>query len=250
MVKNSKFIVVFAAIGFVLSFVFALTSHSSILMVLLKALITCISFGVLGFLISFVFNKFLGEEISPDNISDSDGERVQSGSQGKGQVVDLVIADEELQKGESGNHFIVSNSQMLNSTDVSSKNEKLFEKKTEEPERTEKSVDDKFVPLKEKETVTNFSSNESIGAASAVSNTAVESSGEVDVLPDMASISMVSEESHGNDDSDDDVSFSSDSDSSFSSPKKSSGSSEFQGDINNTELIAKAISSVLSAENE
>lgn len=244
--KNSKVIVIFAAIGFVLSFVFALMSHSSILLVLLKALITCVSFGVLGLLISFVFNKFLSEDIGPENISESDVEKNQSASQGKGQIVDLVISDEELQKGESGNHFIVSSSQMLNSTDVSSNNSQLFENKLETSDISDPK--EKFVPLKEMETVTNFSSKESEVSRNVIANNITESDGDVDTLPDMSNISLVNEDKAEN--NEEEVSFTSDSDTVFSTTTAKSTNTEFQGDTSNTELIAKAISSVLSAEKD
>ena len=65
--RSTKTIGLFAACGFVLSFVAGLFSHSSILSVLLKALITAVIFGLLGFGISFVFNKFLSDGNSGDS---------------------------------------------------------------------------------------------------------------------------------------------------------------------------------------
>ena len=59
--RSAKSIGLFAACGFILSFVSGLFSNSSILSVLIKALIFAVVFGVLGLGISFIFNKFLSD---------------------------------------------------------------------------------------------------------------------------------------------------------------------------------------------
>ena len=66
--RSAKYIGLFAACGFVLSFVSGLFSHSSILSILLKALIFALIFGVVGLGISFVYSKFLSDgNIPMDN---------------------------------------------------------------------------------------------------------------------------------------------------------------------------------------
>ena len=118
--RGAKFIGLFAACGFILSFVSGLFSHSSILSVLLKALIFAVIFGILGFGISFIYGKFLsdgsGGDFQGDYTVDSSTPAVSSSV---GQNVDITIQDEELRPSESENHFVVGdNHQMLNDSDV------------------------------------------------------------------------------------------------------------------------------------
>ena len=243
--RNFKSILYFAIFGFLISFVFGLFSHSSFVSILIKAIIFLLIFAVLGFIISFVFSKFLDDE-STNDLSGEEG--LNSSSQEnntKGRVVDLVIQDEELSPKQSENSFFVgSNRQMLNESDYSSNNKATFEK----------NANSGFVPLRDVETSQNVSSVEAISSSS-LNNGSVEnittlgSRGEtnsegLDVLPEMSSLSTMDENSgyNSNDEDDNDNGF----EPSYTSSNRKSDS--FVGDMPDTGLIAKAISSVLSQE--
>ena len=243
--RNFKSILYFAIFGFLISFVFGLFSHSSFVSILIKAIIFLLIFAVLGFIISFVFSKFLDDE-STNDLSGEEGLKSSSQENNtKGRVVDLVIQDEELSPKQSENSFFVgSNRQMLNESDYSSNNKSAFEK----------NENSGFVPLRDVETSQNVSSVEAISSSS-LNNGSVEnittlgSSGEttsegLDVLPEMSSLSTMDENSgyNSNDEDDNDNGF----EPSYTSSNRKSDS--FVGDMPDTGLIAKAISSVLSQE--
>jgi hypothetical protein len=118
--RSAKFIGLFAACGFILSFVSGLFSHSSILSILIKALIFAVVFGLLGLGISFIFNKFLSDGSGGDFQSDySVDSSAAPQASALGQNVDITIQDEELRPSDSENHFVVGdNHQMLNDSDV------------------------------------------------------------------------------------------------------------------------------------
>ena len=119
--RSTKSIGLFAACGFILSFVAGLFSHSSILSVLIKALIFAVVFGLLGLGISFIFNKFLSDGSGGDFQGEytADSSPAASGASTLGQNVDITLQDEELRPSESENHFVVGeNHQMLNDSDV------------------------------------------------------------------------------------------------------------------------------------
>ncbi len=253
--RSAKFIGLFAACGFVLSFVAGLFSHSSILSILLKALIFAVVFGLLGFGISFVYNKFLSDGTG----GDFQGEYTQdsssmSAASALGQNVDITIQDEELKPSESENHFVVGDShQMLNDSDVRNSG-----KVAEDPAPG-------FVPLRNFETVKNISGKEAVIPSEAIaSEPAREESapaepqssqaapaasfnggdGGIDTLPDMENFVFTENSSSGSDDDDSDAG----GDSEFvsmGSHKKSDAPAEIQ----DAALMAKAISSVLSDEN-
>ena len=254
--RGLKVVIPFAACGFILSFVAGLFSHTSILSVLLKALIFAILFGVLGLAIGFVYSKFLDDGTSDYQGDTSEGfSQTSAPSSALGQKVDITIQDEELEKSESENHFVVGdNHQMLNDSDVkNTKNE---------------SVEDSsqgFVPLRNFETVKNFSGKEaqspfvagSSNSTSGESNESSEASSSVrsqidssdndslDTLPDMENFAF-----GGDDSNSDDVSeiHNSDSDSEFVSVSSGSKKQE-EVEVKDAALMAKAISSVLSDEN-
>ena len=256
--RSAKYIGLFAACGFILSFVSGLFSHSSILSVLLKALIFAVIFGLLGFGISFIYSKFLSDGSGGEFQSDysADTSSVPSAGSALGNNVDITIQDEELAPSESENHYVVGdNHQMLNDSDV---------------RNSQGGADDAqsspgFVPLRNFETVKNFSGKESVIPAEAVAapETASESApeapqtesapasnafsgnddGGLDTLPDMEN--FVFSESAGSASDDDDDSGTDSEFVSMSSSKKSSGPAEVQ----DASLMAKAISSVLSDEN-
>ena len=265
--RSAKYIGLFAACGFILSFVSGLFSHSSILSILLKALIFAVIFGLLGLGIYLVYTKFLSDGSGGDFQSDytTDASSAPAAGSAVGNNVDITIQDEELAPSESENHFVVGdNHQMLNDSDV--RNSRGGDSGSAQG----------FVPLRNFETVKNFSGKEAVIPAEAVAaapspveqpapvSTPVEpvketasaapssasfggggEEGGIDTLPDMEN--FVFTESSGSGSGDDDIS-SSDSDSEFvsmGSSKSSSGPAEVQ----DAALMAKAISSVLSDEN-
>ena len=255
--RSTKSIGLFAACGFILSFVSGLFSHSSILSVLIKALIFALVFGLLGFGISFIFNKFLSDGSGGDFQGDYNTDSSPAGTNNSalGQNVDITIQDEELRPSDSENHFVVGdNHQMLNDSDVRNSGSAANENNSSQG----------FVPLRNFETVKNFSGKEAVIPAEAVAaeNKTAESTataapaavvsnfetniadGGIDTLPDMEN--FVFSESSGSEVNDDsDAGADSEFVSSASSHKKNDGPAEVQ----DAALMAKAISSVLSDEN-
>ena len=259
--RSTKSVGLFAACGFILSFVAGLFSHSSILSVLIKALIFAIIFGLLGLGISFIFNKFLSDGSSGDFQSDytSDSSSAPAAASAIGNNVDITIQDEELRPSESENHFVVGeNHQMLNDSDV---------KNSANGSKQDSSSSQGFVPLRNFETVKNFSGTEAVIPAQAVasSNTAGSaestpaaaesaplsnfdsgaSDGGIDTLPDMENFVFSESSDSGSGSDDSDVVTESEFNSSVGSSKKNDGPAEVQ----DAALMAKAISSVLSDEN-
>ncbi len=96
-----NYIIIPVCVGFVLSFVIGLLSSVSFGVVLFRALLFAILFGVLGFGIGIVFRRFLLES------SDLDGGNDVSGGARQGSVVDLSIGDEPLEEDENGPDFYV-----------------------------------------------------------------------------------------------------------------------------------------------
>ena len=247
--RSAKFIGLFAACGFILSFVAGLFSHSSFLSILLKALVFAVVFGLLGTGISFVFSKFLFDGYSGDIQGDyTPDSPAPVASSALGHNVDITIQDEELRPSESENHFVVGDRhQMLNDSDV----------RNPESAGETSSSSQGFVPLRNFETVKNFSGTEAVIPAEAQTEAPgtpppaaasfVETSGGeggIDTLPDMEN--FVFSEGSDSDSEDDDSGAGTDSEfvSSVSS-RKNDGPAEVQ----DAALMAKAISSVLSDEN-
>ncbi len=248
--RSAKYVGLFVACGFILSFVSGLFSHSSILSILLKALIFALVFGVLGFGISFIYSKFL----SDGSGGDFQGEYTADSSSGVsqqsalGQNVDITIQDEELKPSESDNHFVVGeNHQMLNDSDV---------RNSGNAAGMEQEAPKGFVPLRNFETVNNFSGKEAVvpfEAASSSQNTegASEASenigaGGLDTLPDMENFVFSESSSSG---SEDDDALASGTGSDFVSSSGSHKKNDAPAEIQDAALMAKAISSVLSDEN-
>ncbi len=248
--RSAKYVGLFVACGFILSFVSGLFSHSSILSILLKALIFALVFGVLGFGISFIYRKFL----SDGSNGDFQGEYTADSSSGisqqsaLGQNVDITIQDEELKPSESENHFVVGeNHQMLNESDV---------RNSEKAAATEQESPKGFVPLRNFETVNNFSGKEAVvpfeaAAANQNSENSAGSSenigaGGLDTLPDMEN--FVFSES-GSSNSEDDDALASGTGSEFVTSSGSHKKNDAPAEIQDAALMAKAISSVLSDEN-
>lgn len=262
--RSAKYIGLFAACGFILSFVSGLFSHSSILSVLLKALIFAVVFGLLGFGISFIYSKFLSDgsggdyqgEYSPDSSSAS----VQSSP--LGQNVDITIEDEELRPSESENHFVVGeNHQMLNESDI---------RNSANGSNDAQNSSQGFVPLRNLETIKNFSGKEAVKPADAVASENTSASGNLDDVSDNA-IAQETENSSANGNSDnagkaidtlpdmENFVFSDNSGSDSDDDSDTGTDSEFvassgsrkkneAAEVQDAALMAKAISSVLSDE--
>lgn len=240
--KGMKFISSFAVAGFILSFLFGLFSHTSFTSVILKALLFGIIFGILGFAINFIFQKFLADDsgdFSNDDTSE-DGNAVVRQPSSKGQIVDITIQDEELEKSEGDNHFVVGdNHQMLSEADVKERNH---------PQNDENQAQG-FVPLKNFEKLNDLSGKEAVRPDSVSSdNSVVSISGSsadsnIDTLPDMNRLNFASED----EDSEEELDTSTDSD--FVSSANAHRNSDEVPEIKDAALMAKAISSVLSDEN-
>lgn len=233
--KGIKVIAVFSSCGFVLSFVFGLFSHSPIGIIFIKALITTVVFFVLGFLISFIYKKFLDDSLN-EEISDSSDNNNSVNS--KGQNIDITIQDEELEQSSSDKRFFVNDKhQMLNKSDI---------KQQSENATTEHNS---FVPIRNLENMTNISGTESVTPNEVnnevqnniIPNNTTPSKDGLDILPDMEGISFANNDNSLNEEYDTDTG------ESFSS--SITRGSDSAPDVQNAELIAKAISSVLSNEN-
>ena len=268
--RNIKLISIFAAIGFALSFLFGLISRAKIYIILLRALIFAIVFALIGFLISFLVKKFL---VSDDgDIDISPNPEAESGEvSSKGHKVDFVVQDDELDRSESENHFIVGdNRQMLNNSDFNSasnanlqnliENDKKADIKVENANSEEKSS---FVPLRTAETVVNFSGkeakfsdqtrikteSESKSPPNLIKDKNLNNDEEIDVLPDMSSMDFSSAAKNNSEnvsDNQGDSIVNSLGDSSSLSSSRKNSSAEIE--IKDASLMAKAISSVLSGE--
>lgn len=253
--RSAKSIGLFAASGFILSFVSGLFSHSSILSVLIKALIFAVVFGLLGLGISLIYNKFLSDGSGGDFQGEYTADASPANNNSSlGQNVDITIQDEELRPSESENHFVVGeNHQMLNDSDIRNSGSAGNETSSQG-----------FVPLRNFETVKNFSGKEAVipaeaeavekkaeSTASAENQPAAvvtnfetnNADGGIDTLPDMEN--FVFSESSGSGDDVSNTETESEIVSSSGYHKKNDGPAEVQ----DAALMAKAISSVLSDEN-
>ena len=149
---NIKFISISAGIGFVLSLFCGFFSHSSFIRILLVALLFAIVFAIIAILISFLYNKFL-------NLDNSDGDSgytlalAGNSKSSSGSKADIVISELDLEPTGNHNHYDVGNNrQMLNETDY----------KSQQVIVEDSGPSGEFVPLRDKETVDNFSGTESV----------------------------------------------------------------------------------------
>lgn len=245
--KNIKFVSFSAGAGFILSLTFGIFSKSGILKVLLTALVFALIFAVLGFGLSFVYEKFLSLDSSEIDSTKSTESKTVSSSVGNN--VDIVIEDQELERSGSNNRFNVGeNRSMLNTSDVvTSNNSSSVNSSIAEDSKSN------FVPVRNLETLTNISGTEAV-KPSAVANKSAEISessssknDDLDVLPDFGNLGMpatpMSSFSSSANDSIDEFS-DTESSSVYTSKRNDVDTDKFQ----NTELIAKAISTVLSDE--
>jgi len=253
---NVKAISISAICGFVLSFIFGLFSHSKFIMVLVKALIFALIFGAIGLLVSFLYKKFLVGDSTQEFSSGNEGDA--GAAPVKGQRVNLVVEDQEFERGESDNHFVVGeNHQMLNESDYG------------KSEQSSVDSNPSFVPLRKHETVENISGKEaaindpipntessSVTQAMPVSNAGNgiptlqdEPSGGLDVLPDMDNLTMndnVITATESGDSNMENEGFSSEE--GFSSVGSSRRSKNEDQEVQDAGIMAKAISSILSSE--
>lgn len=245
--KNIKFVSFSAGAGFILSLTFGIFSKSGILKVFLTALVFALIFAVLGFGLTFVYEKFLSLDSSEIDSTKSTESKTVSSSVGNN--VDIVIEDQELERSGSNNRFNVGeNRSMLNTSDVvTSNNSSSVNSSIAEDSKSN------FVPVRNLETLTNISGTEAV-KPSAVANKSAEISessssknDDLDVLSDFGNLGMpatpMSSFSSSSNDSIDEFS-DTESSSVYTSKRNDVDTDKFQ----NTELIAKAISTVLSDE--
>lgn len=245
--KNIKFVSFSAGAGFILSLTFGIFSKSGILKVFLTALVFALIFAVLGFGLSFVYEKFLSLDSSEIDSTKSTESKTVSSSVGNN--VDIVIEDQELERSGSNNRFNVGeNRSMLNTSDVVTSNNSSSDNSS-----IAEDSKSNFVPVRNLETLTNISGTEAVKPSAVANKTAEisESSSskndDLDVLPDFGNLGMpatpMSSFSSSANDSIDEFS-DTESSSVYTSKRNDVDTDKFQ----NTELIAKAISTVLSDE--
>ena len=246
--KNIKFVSFSAGAGFILSLTFGIFSKSGILKVFLTALVFALIFAVLGFGLTFVYEKFLSLDSSEiDSTKSTESKSTVSSSVGNN--VDIVIEDQELERSGSNNRFNVGeNRSMLNTSDVVTSNNSSSDNSS-----IAEDSKSNFVPVRNLETLTNISGTEAV-KPSAVANKSAEISessssknDDLDVLPDFGNLGMpatpMSSFSSSANDSIDEFS-DTESSSVYTNKRNDVDTDKFQ----NTELIAKAISTVLSDE--
>ncbi|MCR4734761.1 MAG: hypothetical protein K5829_07160 [Treponema sp.] len=268
--RNLKFPVSFAIFGFALSLFFGFFSGSHFGVIILRALIFAVVFFAIGFVIKMIYGKFLYDDTASDFEGDQLGNTessTPSDSSVKGQHVDLVIKDEELESETSDNHYVVgSNHQMLSESDLkknsaSSRQDSSLSKEfaasssgelasspdensdLQKSSQTEEKAPE-FVPLG-KENFNKISGVEAVQSeniqASIIRPVENSSGSELDVLPDMADLDM-SDSSESVEDAETD-------DAEFVSSALASKKNESEGtEVKDASLMAKAISSLLSSE--
>lgn len=253
--QNVKFVSISAGIGFVLSLFCGFFSHSAFSRIFLIAFLFACIFGILGLLISFVYNKFLNLDATGDDVGYTMAASLAGGSKNSvNHKVDIVISEEDLEQTGNNNHYEVgSNRQMLYESDYQNNLNKESESEKE------------FVPLRTLETVTNFSGTEAIkpGAAASFSDKPLSGKGNAGFsvinmdknisnaqnLPDMNEITFSNDLPQG----DEENSGVSNNDSELLSENSDFISSalnykEDSNGIKDASLMAKAISSILSEE--
>ncbi len=260
--SSSSSVLTAAFLGFILSLICGLFSHSNFGKVLITALLFAVIFAVLAVLIKFVYNKFLSVELtSNDNTNIS----VETPISPVGQHIDFVVEDQELDETDSQNHFDVGdNRQLLDESDI-------FINQNKEHE-TIKSGDE-FIPIRKMETLKNISgteaanldkkafaqneqidvlpeaeTNQNVQNAQNVASENISSlnntSENLDVLPDLSDkIFATDSNSSASESYDSDAS-----DSGFVNSLDTIKNKETTGEIQDSSLMAKAISSILAQE--
>lgn len=280
--KNLKFIAGFSIFGFLLSIFSSFhTVARTFGARFFIALCFALGFGILAAAIQFVMQKFVLAENSAD-ISEQTNKSQQNSS--GTQPVDIVIQDEELPAEDGGSQFFVgSNHQMLNSEDLQNV-EKETEPKNDSgaqarqndvpPEKfsdaaqkikseNSSSGNSGFVPVNFAENPSNISGVESKSVLElksdekkekmdsipsfADSSNSENDSETLDILPDLENLSEA--QPAGNSENSSFVensNFSENKDTNSASP---GGSSKEKSGGQDAELMAKAISTLLSKDN-
>lgn len=248
--KNFKLTIGFAATGFLISLIFGLFSSSGFIKVILFALLFGIIFAGLSVLIQFLYGKFLTIEGETDSGSVAGETNSVSGSSQSGvdsnHSVNIIIQDEELEQTGNSNHFDVGNNhQMLNESDM----------KAPLAAPVEKEPENQYVPIRNRETVSNFSGveaqtpDENTEKRASQADQVMQEDDTLDVLPDMSELNI-----GGKPKSEDDYGFggnnsedATDSISGITSDINKSRNDN-PGEIQDAAIMAKAISSILSSE--
>lgn len=113
--KNVKVIAGFSVFGFLLSFLFGLFSRSGFFRVLLSAFLFAVVFAAMGFIVQYVFKNVL------DMGMDSEDAGISETPSSVGQHVDITVEEEDIPESGDDSHFMVgTNLQMLNESDYGS----------------------------------------------------------------------------------------------------------------------------------
>ncbi|MBQ9494549.1 MAG: hypothetical protein IJR50_02785 [Treponema sp.] len=258
--KKLKFVISFAAFGFLLSFLFGLFSRSGIVRILLVALIFCAIFAVLGFVIQLLLDTIL----HVDNVQAASSVAIGSVAPKTGSHVDIVVQDEALPTDENAPQFFVGeNHQMLNEEDYDDGSVHGFAKTQSdadsEKEMPSGNVDtihelgnvastapiekktadgEGFVPVPLQETVQNMSSKEA-----GTSSSGIKKDETLDELPNFQDLQDLQTSSMSVDDIVEDSEFS-------SPPLKNKSAADRKFSENDTILMAKAISTALVKDAE
>lgn len=277
--KNLKFIAAFSIFGFLLSIFSSFhTVARSAGSRFLIAFCFALGFGALAAAIQFLGKKFIFAETSGD-FSEAGNKSSNSANASSGtHPVDIVVQDEELPAEDGGPQFFVgSNHQMLNKEDLQD-----VKKNDTEPQKTvtekaseiapgaqnsaaeqvkgenSSSGNSGFVPLNFAESPSNISSVESKSmdelksdekSARAEQIPSFDNNSEtLDVLPDLETISDAAQPSVSSENSgfSENSNFSENKDTNSAS---SAGSSKEKSSGQDAELMAKAISTLLSKDN-
>lgn len=108
--KNQKLIAGSAMMGFCLSCLAGFIGGAGLLVIFLRALIFGLIFGVLGWGVGFVAEKFLDISVSDSSsLSSSSEKSINSPLEKTANTVDITIADENLPGGEQEPDFSVTN---------------------------------------------------------------------------------------------------------------------------------------------
>ena len=258
----------FAAFGFILSLLFGFTSHAAFLILLIRALIIALVFAGLGFGFYFLANNFLMDDTDSMDVSEtSPASNPQVGTK-----VDLYVHDEELDADENGNAYVVDDSshQMLNNSDLRSTGSisraavfATAPSAAEEKPAVQNASDEVASAMAEANAGAAQSAAKVQGPAPAQTEesgaateerplpsdnagagaSSSEESGGLDTLPDMSSFVMENASS-----SEENGESAVESDSSYTTTVSSSHNDGSELGVKDAEVMAKAISSVLSRE--
>ena len=175
-----NFINIPVCVGFFLSFIVGLISSVTFGVILLRAFIFAVLFGILGFGIGIVFQRFLLDA------SDLEGGSEASANIRQGSVVDLSIGDEPLEEDENGPDFYVrkdiSHSDHMGQLNHSSMHGEDAAHRTEGGNGSLVATQEQFKPM-------------SLGASaggSSQENPAGGFAGDDDILPEIGDLSMIS----------------------------------------------------------